>query len=69
MWWAGAQVWQTLQDALEPGTRRNQPGWQVDPGDDQLPGRVRRGPVIVIDEDMYGNVTPAQVSEILARYE
>ncbi len=26
------------------------------------------GPVMVVDDDMYGNVTPAQVPEILARY-
>jgi len=27
------------------------------------------GPVILIDTDMYGNVTPEQVKEILSRYE
>ena len=27
------------------------------------------GPVLLIDDDMYGNVTPEQVSEILKRYE
>ncbi len=26
------------------------------------------GPVIIIDEDIYGNVTPHQIPEILARY-
>ena len=27
------------------------------------------GPVLLVDEDIYGNVRPEQVSEILARYE
>jgi NADH:ubiquinone oxidoreductase subunit E len=27
------------------------------------------GPVFVVDEDVYGNVTPGQVREILARYD
>jgi NADH:ubiquinone oxidoreductase subunit E len=27
------------------------------------------GPVVLIDDDLYGNVTPDQVDEILARYE
>lgn len=27
------------------------------------------GPVLLVDEDMYGNVTPAMVPDILARYE
>ena len=27
------------------------------------------GPVVLIDDDLYGNVTPDQIDEILARYE
>src|SRR5512140_564728 len=27
------------------------------------------GPVVLIDDDLYGNITPDQVDEILARYE
>ncbi|HAE59027.1 MAG TPA: NAD(P)H-dependent oxidoreductase subunit E, partial [Anaerolineae bacterium] len=27
------------------------------------------GPVVLIDEDIYGNVTPEQVPDILGRYE
>jgi NADH:ubiquinone oxidoreductase subunit E len=27
------------------------------------------GPVVLIDEDMYGNVTPEQISKILDHYE
>jgi NADH:ubiquinone oxidoreductase subunit E len=26
------------------------------------------GPVVVIDEDLYGNVTPEMIPDILARY-
>jgi NADH:ubiquinone oxidoreductase subunit E len=27
------------------------------------------GPVVLIDDDLYGNVNPSQVDDILARYE
>ncbi len=65
----GRQVWEALQDALdlEPGQTSPDGKWTL--ATVSCLGVCGVGPVIVIDEDMYGNVTPAQVSEILAKYE
>lgn len=65
----GRQVWQTLQDSL-----------QVKPGETSPDGRWTLittsclgvcgvGPVMIVDEDIYGNIQPEQVASILARYE
>lgn len=65
----GRQVWEALQDALdlEPGQTSADGKWTL--ATVSCLGVCGVGPVIIIDEDMYGNVTPAQVSEILAKYE
>lgn len=65
----GRQVWEALQDALdlEPGQTSPDGKWTL--AMVSCLGVCGVGPVIIIDEDMYGNVTPAQVSEILAKYE
>jgi NADH-quinone oxidoreductase subunit E len=65
----GRQVWEALQDALdlEPGQTTPDGKWTL--ATVSCLGVCGVGPVIIIDEDMYGNVTPAQVSEILAKYE
>ncbi len=65
----GRQVWETLQDELdlEPGQTSQDGKWTLVTV--SCLGVCGVGPVVVIDEDIYGNVTPAQVSEILAHYE
>lgn len=65
----GRQVWEALQDALdlEPGQTSEDGKWTL--ATVSCLGVCGVGPVIVVDDDMYGNVTPAQVSDILARYE
>ena len=65
----GRQVWETLQEtlALEPGETSPDGKWTLVTV--SCLGVCGVGPVIVVDDDMYGNVTPAQVSEILAHYE
>jgi NADH-quinone oxidoreductase subunit E len=65
----GRQVWETLQDtlALEPGQTSLDGKWTLVTV--SCLGVCGVGPVVVVDDDMYGNVTPAQVSEILAHYE
>jgi len=65
----GRQVWETLQDTLElePGQTSPDGKWTLVTV--SCLGVCGVGPVIVVDDDMYGNVTPAQVSEILAHYE
>lgn len=65
----GRQVWETLQDTLdlEPGQTSPDGKWTLVTV--SCLGVCGVGPVIVIDDNIYGNVTPAQVSEILAHYE
>jgi NADH-quinone oxidoreductase subunit E len=65
----GREVWQAVQDTLdlEPGTTSPDGKWSLVTV--SCLGICGVGPVMVVDEDIYGNVTPAQVPEILARYE
>ena len=65
----GRQVWQALQDTLdlEPGQTTPDGKWSLVTV--SCLGVCGVGPVVVVDDDIYGNVTPAQISDILARYE
>jgi NADH:ubiquinone oxidoreductase subunit E len=64
----GRLVWQSLQDTLElkPGETSQDGKWTL--MTTSCLGVCGVGPVIIIDEDIYGNVSPEQVPEILARY-
>lgn len=64
----GRQVWQALQDelGLEPGETTPDGKWTLTTV--SCLGVCGIGAVLVVDDDMYGNVTPAQVPQILARY-
>ena len=65
----GRQVYEALQDSLtlEPGETSPDGKWTLVTV--SCLGVCGIGPVIVIDDDMYGNVTPDQITDILARYE
>lgn len=65
----GREVIQALQETLElePGETSADGKWTL--AMVSCLGVCGVGPVIVIDEEMYGNVTAAQIPEILARYE
>ena len=65
----GREVWAALQQALhlEPGETSADGRWTL--RTTSCLGVCAVGPVIVIDEDMYGNIAPKQVPEILARYQ
>jgi NADH:ubiquinone oxidoreductase subunit E len=65
----GREVWQALQDnlQLESGQTSADGKWTL--ATVSCLGVCGVGPVIVIDDEIYGNVTPAQIPEILARYE
>lgn len=65
----GRQVWDALQETLdlEPGQTSPDGKWTLVTV--SCLGVCGVGPVVVVDDDMYGNVTPAQISDILARYE
>jgi NADH:ubiquinone oxidoreductase subunit E len=65
----GRQVFQAVKDALklEPGETSPDNQWSFITT--SCLGVCGVGPVFLIDEDIYGNVTPDQVPEILGRYE
>jgi NADH-quinone oxidoreductase subunit E len=65
----GREVWAALTDMLklEPGATSADGKWTL--RTTSCLGVCAVGPVIVVDGDIYGNITPKQVSEILARYE
>jgi NADH-quinone oxidoreductase subunit E len=65
----GRQVWEALQEALclEPGQTSPDGKWTLITV--SCLGVCGVGPVVVIDDDIYGNVTPAQISQVLAHYE
>lgn len=65
----GRQVWESLQEELGLATGETSPDGKWTLVTVSCLGVCGVGPVIIIDDDMYGNVTPAQVSEILAHYE
>jgi NADH:ubiquinone oxidoreductase subunit E len=65
----GRQVIQTLQNelGLEPGETSKDMKWSLLMT--SCIGVCSVGPVFLVDDDVYGNVTPERVPEILARYE
>ena len=65
----GREVWAALREALqlEPGQTSTDGKWTLKTT--SCLGVCAVGPVIVIDEDIFGNVTPKQVIEILGRYQ
>ena len=65
----GREVWKALQSelGLAPGETSEDGKWTL--LTTSCLGLCAVGPVIVINDDIHGNVEPGQVSEILARYE
>lgn len=65
----GREVWTALKDALqlEAGETSEDGKWSLITT--SCLGLCGVGPVIVIDEDAYGNVTPQQIPTILSKYE
>ena len=65
----GRLVWQKLKNelGLKKGETSADEKWTLITT--SCLGVCGVGPVIVIDHDIYGNVTPEQVPEILSRYE
>lgn len=64
----GREVWQILQDelGLESGETSEDGKWTLLTS--SCLGICGVGPVIIVDDDIYGNVTPERVPEILAHY-
>jgi len=65
----GRQIWQTLQETLGlgPGETSADGKWTL--LTTSCPGVCGVGPVMMIDDDIYGNLAPERVPEILALYE
>ena len=65
----GRQVIQALQDelGLQPGETSKDMKWSLLLT--SCLGVCSVGPVFLVDDDIYGNVTPGRVPEILAKYE
>jgi NADH:ubiquinone oxidoreductase subunit E len=64
----GREIWQTLKTELklDNGETSDDGNWSLITT--SCLGLCAVGPVIVIDEDVYGNVTADQVADILNRY-
>ncbi len=65
----GRRVWQALEQelALKVGETSSDGKWSLITT--SCLGACGVGPVVVIDDDIYGNVTPEKLPEILALYE
>ncbi|MBN2258597.1 MAG: NADH-quinone oxidoreductase subunit NuoE [Anaerolineaceae bacterium] len=64
----GREVWLALQDQLQLKSGETSPDdrWTLETT--SCLGQCADGPVILVDEDIYLNVTPDQLSGILAKY-
>jgi NADH:ubiquinone oxidoreductase subunit E len=65
----GREVWQALQEELHlhPGETSPDGRWTL--VTTSCLGVCAVGPVVIVDNDIYGNVDRAQLPQILARYE
>jgi NADH:ubiquinone oxidoreductase subunit E len=64
----GREVWQALSDELNLKDEETSADGKWSLVTTSCLGICGVGPVMVIDDDIYGNVNPAQVPSILARY-
>ena len=65
----GKAVWDALRDRLELQNGETTPDNNWTLVTTSCLGLCSVGPVVLIDEDLYGNVRPDRVDEILERYE
>ena len=65
----GREVFQAVKDALQikPGETTSDGKWSLITT--SCLGTCGVGPVMLVDDDIYGNIEPEQVTEILARYQ
>ncbi len=64
----GREVWAKLRETLHIKNGETSPDGKWSLVTTSCLGACGVGPVIVVDEDMYGNVTPDQVEQILSLY-
>ena len=65
----GREVWNAIQKELKlkPGETSSDGKWTLTTT--SCLGVCAVGPVMMVDEDIYGNITPDQLSKILGKYE
>ena len=65
----GKAIWDGLREKLSLNNGETTPDNKWTLVTTSCLGLCSVGPVLLIDDDMYGNVTPEQISEILEHYE
>jgi len=65
----GKAVWDALCDSLNLKNGETTPDKKWTLVTTSCLGLCSVGPVVLIDDDLYGNVVPGQIDKILARYE
>jgi NADH:ubiquinone oxidoreductase subunit E len=65
----GKAVWDSLRETLNLKNGETTPDKKWTLVTTSCLGLCSVGPVVLIDDDLYGNVSPEQIDEILARYE
>ena len=65
----GQRVWDSLREALDLENGETTPDNKWTLVTTSCLGLCSVGPVVLIDDDLYGNVSPEQIHEILTRYE
>ena len=65
----GKAVWDTLSESLDLKNGETTPDKKWTLVTTSCLGLCSVGPVVLIDDDLYGNVDPDQIDEILERYE
>ncbi len=64
----GRELWKSIQDELQLQAGETSPDDKWSLVTTSCLGACGVGPVMVVDDDMYGNVTPAMISGILGKY-
>jgi NADH-quinone oxidoreductase subunit E len=65
----GKAVWDALREMLHLNNGETTPDKKWTLVTTSCLGLCSVGPVVLIDDDLYGNVDPSQIDDILARYE
>jgi len=65
----GKAIWDTLRETLNLKNGETTPDKKWTLVTTSCLGLCSVGPVVLIDDDVYGNISPGQIAEILARYE
>ena len=65
----GRELWKALQETLQLKSGQTDPQGRFTLKTVSCLGICGVGPVILVDDDSYGNVTPEELADIFARYE